>query len=538
MKTLYQFQAEAIRALYDYFRHNDGNPIIALPTGTGKSFVQAEFIRSLFEQWPKIRILGLTHVQTLISQNFEELICHWPLAPCGVCSTGLGHHNVSLPIVFGGIQTVVSRVDLLGHRDLLLIDECHLLSPRSESQYQRVIARLREKNPSCKVIGFSATPWRLGQGRLTDDGLFTDVAFDMTSMENFNQLLADGYLVPPVAPTRLKSGTELTQFDLSKVHSDGFKYNEKELDAASNQDKLNIQVCREMCELAHDRKSWLIFCASIDHAEQINRILQGLGIYSDVVHSKKDKEHNDRSIRAWKAGTLRCIVNKDMLTTGVNNPACDFIGALRGLVSSSLWVQMLGRGTRIFKESNKNNCLVADFAGNTRRLGPINDPIIPRKKTKNGEPGTPPIRICSECGVYNSASAKHCINCGYEFPVSSKLSNRASEESLIRTLDRKVETFDVQRIVYNTHQRESKLPTLKVSYFVGNGIKRYDDYVCLEHPGYAGRLARDWWRKHAESEPPSSCQEALARAQRELRVARRIHVWTTKKYPEITGVEF
>lgn len=426
MNEPYWFQQLAIERLYEYFSKATGNPLIALPTGTGKSYVIALFIKSVLDQWPNQRILCATHVKTLIQQNYDELTALWTLAPSGVCSAGLSSFDTTLPIIFGGVQSLVNRIGSLGHRDLLIIDEAHLLGNKSESSYQKLIAGLTETNPYLKVIGLSATCWRLGQGHLTDDGIFTDVALDMTSKDNFNLLLEQGYLLPPVPPTH-----EVTQIDLSKVKIDGYHYNAVQLDAASNQDSINKACCNEICEIFKDRKSWLIFTASIDHAENINKLLLEAGIDSNVVHSKKGTEHNDATIQLWKDGKIRCLVNKEMLTTGVNNPACDAIGCLRGMVSSALWVQALGRGTRVCPANNKQNCLVADFAGNTKRLGPINEPRIPRKPGK-GTPGTVPLRICKSCGAYNHAGARTCSGCGAEFERNTNLDISASEEEIVR----------------------------------------------------------------------------------------------------------
>lgn len=533
MKHPHYFQAEAIAAFYDYFESGKrGNVLMALATGTGKSFVIAWLIRDLLTRWPGVRVLSLVHVHTLIKQTYEELMELWPTAPAGICSAGLNRFDTSLPILFGGIQSAVKRVDQFGYRDLLIVDECHLCSPNEESQYQKVIARLRQKNPALRILGLSATIWRLGLGSLTEGGIFTDVIYDKTDLKSWNRLFAEGFLVPPI-PKRT-----LTELDLSQVHIQGYKFNERELDAASNQHDLNIKCCEEMCAMAGDRRCWLVFCASIDHAEKINSILRRFGVDSEVVHSKKGKEHNDATIKRWKEGRLRCIVNKDMLTTGVNNPACDFIGCLRGLVSSSLWVQMLGRGTRTFPSGSKTNCLVADFAGNTRRLGPINDPVIPRKPGKGSAPGTVPIRICDACGAYNHASARVCIGCGAEFPVNSRLVGEASEAPIVREEGPKLATYEVHHVTHKVHHKGER-PSLQVNYHVGNrGLQRYSEWVCLEHEGFASKKARDWWRMRAGAvEPPGSVNEAVERWL-ELRVPKKLTVDIGRKYPEITNMEW
>jgi DNA repair protein RadD len=526
VKTPFYFQREAVGATYKYFDEGGSAGLIALPTGTGKAFVQALLIKELLTKWPGLRVLCLTHVHTLIKQNYDELIEAWPLAPAGICSAGLGSFELSLPIVFGGIQSLINRSGGLGRRDVVIIDESHLVSPHQETGYQKVLGKLKEDNPKIKIIGLSATIWRLGQGYLTDDGIFKDTIYNKTDLAGFNEILNGGYLVPPI-PRRVEN-----EFDLSQVHRDGYKFREKELDAASNQDKLNRLVCEEIYEMAKGRRSWAIFCASIDHSEKINELFQKMGLDSEVVHSKKKGDHNDREIERWKAGKRRILVNKDMLTTGVNNPACDYIGALRGLISSSLWVQILGRGTRTCPRWNKQNCLVGDFAGNTKRLGPINDPVIPRKPGM-GSNGGPPIRICDQCGSYNHASARRCIFCDKEFAWESKVTQVASSEELIRTYGPKIIHQPVHSVTISDHQGKSGKVSLEVRFHVGKrGTVAYPVWLHFEHDGFARKISRDWWRDRTGAEPPETINEAVERW-REIRKPKRISVDVSTKYPQI-----
>jgi DNA repair protein RadD len=195
---------------------------------------------------------------------------------------------------------------------------------------------------------------------------------------------------------------------------------------------------------------------------------------------------------------------------------------------------MLGRGTRPSPDSGKENCLVLDFAGNTRRLGPINDPVKPRKPGK-GPAGEAPVRICENCGVYNHASARHCCNCGTEFLFETKIFATASNTELLRSDLPIVEYFPVSRVLYNLHEKEGAPPSIKVSYFCG--FQMFNEWVCLEHKGMPAKKARDWWRQRHQSEPPDTTHEALRRVS-ELRVPAKVRVWTNKKYPKVLSYEY
>jgi len=543
------YQDEGEYSIFDYFQSgNTGNPVVAMPTGTGKSIVIANFVRRVFANWPKQRIMMLTHVKELIEQNAEKLISVWPTAPLGFYSAGLKSRNTILPIIFGGVQSVSKAIKKsvessdgiplhmkhFGFRDLVIIDECHLLSPKEDSMYQYVINELLKINPNLKIIGFTATPYRLKQGMITDEGgLFTDICYDVTKIDSFNRLIAEGF-ISPLIPKRTS-----TEIDVSAVGLARGDFNSKQLQAAVDKDEITYAAVKETVEQGYDRKCWLVFATGVDNAEHIASMLDSFGIPAAACHSKLKAKENDIRIQAFKNGELRALVNNNKLTTGFDHPPIDLIAMLRPTLSPGLWVQMLGRGTRPSPDTNKENCLVLDFAGNTRRLGPINDPVKPRKPGKGG--GDAPVRICESCGVYNHASARICISCGAEFTFENKLFTTAGTDELLRSDAPIVEYFEVQKCLYRLHEKKNKEgirikpPSMKVSYFCG--LRMFDEWICLEHSGFAGKRARDWWRQRHAEEPPPTVYQALEKVS-QLRVPTRIRVWVNKKHPEILSAEW
>lgn len=524
------YQEEAIQSVFNYFNKHAGNPVIVMPTGTGKSIVIAEFIRRAFSMFPNQRVMMLTHVKELIAQNAEKLQSVWPNAPLGIYSAGLKQRDAMMPIVFGGIASVAKNTESFGHFDLILIDECHLLAPDSESMYQKVLAYLKTINPHIKVIGLSATPYRLKQGMLTDDGLFTDFCIDLSTPECFVRFINEGYLAPLIPfPTT-------TEIDVSSVGMTGGDFNRKQLEEVTDKDEINYNVCKEIIEKAYARKCWLIFCNGIEHAEHIASILNSFGIDATAVHSKKKAAENDKAIEDFKEGRLRCIVNSDKLTTGFDCPQIDFIGMVRHTMSPNLWVQMLGRGTR--PAEGKVNCLVLDFAKNTDRLGPINDPVKPKKPGEKKSAGDVPVKICEKCGAYNWGAARFCCNCSFEFTFKSHLMNFASRSELIKGLqtEPQIDWFKVDAVYYNLHSKEGKPPSIKVIYACG--FNQFVEWVCLEHPGLPQVKARDWWRRRHPSEPPVLTSHAIAIV-KELRKPELIKVHVNKKpYSEVIDYEF
>lgn len=526
-------QNDAVDSIFAYYENGGiGNPLVAMPTATGKSLVIAEFCKRTLQMWPKQRIMMLTHVKELIEQNAEKIKQQWPTVPLGIFSAGLARRDVHFPLIYGGVGSVVNCIPKFGHRDLLLVDEAHLISPKDDTNYKKVIKGLREINPNLKIIGFTATKYRTGQGLLTEGELFTDVCFDLTGFKEFNKLIADGYLVAPV-PKRTK-----TEFDISHVHMVAGDFNQDELQSAVDIESLTYAACKEAVEEGFDRHCWLAFASGIEHAEHIATTLQSMGIDALAIHSKMPAAEATRRINAYRAGKVRCLVNYGKLTTGFDYPPIDFIIMLRFTASTVLWVQMLGRGTRPSPATLKENCLVLDFARNTLRLGPINDPVIPKRRVKGEIPGVAPVRICESCGVYNHARAVVCCACGAEFPKVEKLVPTAGTEELIRQETEPVTVhFDVQRVIYNRYQKnKERPPMIKVSYWCG--LQMFSEFVCLEHPGFAQKKARDWWRERmGVMVAPPTTDDALKYVA-SLRQPKRIRVWTNKKYPEVLGYEY
>lgn len=517
------YQIEAVKSICKYFESNDGNPIVAMPTGTGKSVVIAMFLQIAFQYSKDQKILILTHVKELIEQNYLKLLTVWPSAPVGIYSSGLGRKEAGRKITFCGIQSVFKKAKEFGHVDLVIIDECHLVSPKENTSYNKFLKDLKGINPNLKIIGLSATPWRLSSGSLIGKGIFTDICFDLTSFKAFNWLLDQNYLAPLIP---MRTNFEL---DVSEVSVRGGEYVEAELQRAVDRDEVTSKALLEALDSAKDRGHLLVFASGVQHSINIADKLRKMGCPAIAVHSNLSKTERDAALRDFKSGKYRAAVNNNILTTGFDFPEIDCIIVLRPTKSSSLWVQMLGRGTRPCE--GKENCLVLDFAGNTRSLGPINDPHIPEKKKKGTK--IAPVKECENCGTYNHISVRNCIYCGQEFPFEIKIKERASTDELIKRDEPVVENFKVDHMTFSIHKKDSRPPSMKVSYYCG--LRVFNEFVCFEHGGYAAMKARRWWKEHCGSLFPETTNEAISRTG-EIKV-QSINVWINKKYPEVLSFE-
>jgi DNA repair protein RadD len=538
------YQAWAVQQLWEYFRTKDGNPVIAMPTGTGKSHVIADALHSFLSAYPMTRAMVLTHVKELISQNYSKFLACWPNAPAGIYSAGLKKKESHFPITFGGIASVAKKAHEFGHIDILFVDECDLINPVDLTMYTKFITALKVVNPFIKVIGLTATPWRSGFGHITGEGgLFTDVAVDMTGVDAFNWFIQQGYLVPLVPrPTKM-------ELNVDDVHMRGGDFIPGELQKAVDKQEITQKALREAMEIGHDRHKWLIFASGVEHARHIADELTMMGISCRAIYSGMDDSQRDQIISDYKAGRIKAISNNSILTTGFDDPEIDFIVMLRPTGSSRLWVQMLGRGTRplfmpgfdlettegriaSIAASQKQNTMVLDFAANIRKLGPINDPVIPGKKGSKAGPA--PVKLCMSCNTYNHSSVRFCHFCGAEFTFAVKLNVEASTEQLIKADLPIVEDFKVDHITYTLHTKVGSEPMLRVTYYCS--IRNFTDYVCLQHPegNYALLRAKKWWKERSPFDMPRTVDDALEKVQ-SLKSPTHLRIWINKKYPEIMG---
>jgi DNA repair protein RadD len=233
------------------------------------------------------------------------------------------------------------------------------------------------------------------------------------------------------------------------------------------------------------------------------------------------------------------LVNCGLYGRGWNWPALDLIAWVRATQSTALWVQGTVRGTRTAPE--KQSCLVLDFAGNIRRLGPINDPIIPLPRRKgDAVKGEAPVKECPQCFSYLHTRTMVCPDCGYVFPPPSTIKKTASEEDILKGADGppRVEEFKVLGIRYKSVMSKRGIPYLKVTYSVGthNFVERK---FFNSDNSFAKRNVKIWWTFRGGLLPvPADTDEAIERADSELAVPTVIRVDLASKYNDVVGCDF
>lgn len=470
------YQQDALDQLYAWFReHDTGHPALILPTGSGKSVVIAALCRDAVETWGG-RVLILSHVKEILVQDGRRLRGHWPNAPLGIYSAGLGWREIDERITLAGIQSVRSRAQEIGHQDLILVDECHLISHKDEGTYRQLIKELTEINPALRVVGLTATPWRLGHGAIDrGEALFSDLIKPI----DIETLVYLGHLCP------LRSKHTEVQIDVTGVHRRGGEWIESELQAAVDLDDQNHKIALEVVGRAEDRKAWLLFCTGVAHAYHMRDALRDEGILCETVVGSTPKVERDRILEAFRAGEIRAMTNANVLTTGFDYPDLDLIAFLRPTLSPTLYVQMAGRGMR--PKSHTDHCLVLDFAGLVATHGPITD-VVTREPGGGG--GEAPVKVCDVCQELCNISAKVCQACGAPFPEpeSEEKDYRLHNDDIMG--HDSVQEMAVESWLWEEYTSRAGNRMVRVAYY-GEELNApvIAEYLCLLHEGYAKRKA-------------------------------------------------
>lgn len=485
------YQEKAVDALYEYWANGMGDhPLIVAPTGAGKTAIISKLVSDAMS-FPGTRVLILTHVMELLQQGAAGLLKMCPHADIGFYSASIGQKRLDKPITFAGIQSVYREApNMIPPPDLVLVDEAHLIPKNSETRYGRFISELKQCNPMVKIVGLTATPYRLDSGFLHkgDEAIFDGIAYDIP----VGMLMDEGYLSPVI------SKGSLNKIDLTNVKMRGGEFNETDLAMAASDPALVEATVKEIVALGESRKAWLIFAAGLSHAAMIHQAFAREGFDIEVVSGEDPMNERTGKIEAFKRGERRGLINCGVLTTGFDHPAVDLVALVRATASAGLYVQIVGRGTRPVyapgvdmesKESRlahiakgpKPNCLILDYGQNVERHGFID--AIQVKPKGEGKGGAAPVKVCEACQTVNHAAVRNCIECGFEFPAPALNHSTKSYGGAMLSSQVEAEWLDVDTVDYALHQKEGKPDSVKVTYTCG--MVRQSEWLCPDHGGYA-----------------------------------------------------
>ncbi|WP_160621674.1 DEAD/DEAH box helicase [Mixta intestinalis] len=388
--TLRPYQQEAVAATLNHFRRSHQPAVIVLPTGAGKSLVIAELARLA-----RGRVLVLAHVKELVAQNHSKY-CALGLE-ADIFAAGLARKESQSKVVFGSVQSVARNLTLFDSAfSLLIVDECHRIGDDENSQYQQILTHLRQHNPQLRLLGLTATPYRLGKGwiyryhyhgmvRGDEGALFHDCIYELP----LRYMIKHGFLVPPE-----RLDMPVVQYDFSRLsaQANGL-FSEADLNRELKQQRrITPHIISQIVEFAAERKGVMIFAATVEHAKEVLSLLpEGKALVS----AETPGPERDALITAFKQQQVKYLVNVAVLTTGFDAPHVDLIAILRPTESVSLYQQIVGRGLRLCE--GKTDCLILDYAGNPHDL------FTPEVGAPKGKSDNVPVQVfCPACGFANT----------------------------------------------------------------------------------------------------------------------------------------
>ncbi len=501
---------------------------------SGKTHVMASICRDAVVTWGG-RVLILAHVKELLQQSVEKLHLTAPQLwnRIGIYSAGLGSRDTDHSIIVAGIQSVYKRAAELDAFDLIMVDECHLIKPSGEGMYRQFLAEARIVNPNVRLVGLTATPYRMTSGLICGpppEHMLNEVCYEV----GVRELIRDGYLCD------LKTKASAQKVDTSGLHVRGGEFVCGELEELMDDDGLVRKACDEIIELTGDRHSVLIFSSGVGHGRHISRIFQDeYGVECGFVCGQTPSRQRQEILRRFRQGQLKYLCNVNVLTTGFDAPNIDCVAMLRPTMSPGLFYQMIGRGFRT--HPGKTDCLVLDFGGNVLRHGPVDAIRVAEQKGGRGEA---PAKECPDCRALIAAGYTVCPECGYKFPPPERTRHDATASSEgILSGQSTVTDYPVQEVYYSVHTKRGAPPehpkTMRVEYQIGWRTYR-SEWICFEHDGWAARKAESWWRRRSDEPVPRTAQEAVDICERGgICRTSTIRVKSTvgEKYDRIVGYE-
>ena len=454
---LRDYQQAAFDAAVEFMSKCVDTCLIEAATGAGKSHIVAALADWINEQSGK-KVLCIAPSKELTEQNYSKFLMTGK--PASFFSASLGK-SLSNNVVFGTPVSILNSIEKFGANfAAVIIDECHGITPT----IKKIIDSIRAKNNRLRIVGLTATPYRLGSGYIfqhwpdgkkeeSKDPYFHNLVYRVTAQE----LIDRGFLTPPDNGEH-ESGYTTKALELNRLG----KFDQKEVEQTfEGKGRLTSKIVREVVALSADKMGVIFFAATIKHAEEIIESLPANK--SRIVTGKTKSKERDSIVKDFKLMRFKYLVNVSVLTTGFDAPHVDVIAILRATESAGLLQQIVGRGLRLHE--NKDQCLILDYAENLDRhcpdgdiFNPLISPILKGAKSAK-------IKAC-------------CALCGYENEFSARINK---------------EGFDVDEHGYFVDLSGKKIKTDKGEFLPGHHGRRCENEEIIR--GHHVRCEGRWSHK-------------------------------------------
>jgi superfamily II DNA or RNA helicase len=352
------YQVEAVTAAHRAHAQGVRRPAEVLATGAGKSVILAEVARtSAHGVAGGKRVVVLAHREELVQQNAQKVRDVAPDLRVGIVQAGM--NQVAAHVISASVQTLASPGRRAQLRDvgLVIVDECHHAPARTYvdvlDHFGCMAPGALTGSPFAVALGFTATMVR-GDGKALGD-IWQDVVY----VKDTAELIADGYLVRPVG-VRVR----VDDLQLGKVRKVAGDYSSKGLGDAIEDSMAPKKIVEALREHAPDRQT-LLFAPLVHTAEVIRDALRAGGFTAELVHGGTPPEERRRLLLAYRDGKVQVLCNAMVFTEGTDLPMTGCVVIARPTMNPGLFIQMVGRGLRLWP--GKHDCVVLDVVGATNR---------------------------------------------------------------------------------------------------------------------------------------------------------------------------
>lgn len=539
MTTLRPYQIDALRAIDDSLKTE---PIVLLKaiTGAGKTIILCRLVNRYFHETNR-SFLILAHKQEIIEQILNTFVRHTdiPSSDVCVCCAAMGSKQIHKRVTIGTIQTFAGVIDSYTGCDLLIVDEAHRITIGNNSQYDKVIKTLKTRKPHLRILGCTSTPSRLSHGycygtrcRPGARNLFPRINHEI----KYRELRDGGYLMPLTGMVAHADGLNA---DLAGVAINGDYVLDRLGEIMSREIHLQtaVQAIADHCE---GFKRICIFCCTIDHAERLSALLPG----STTVHSRLGAIERASNMIRWTTGECRIITSVNILAEGFDHPPLDCLVFARPTLSSTLFLQAVGRVLRT--SPGKDKAFLLDLTDNTSRFGTDLDNVkvtVPKgveaQMVKEGAMN----KICPMCDTTCHVALRECPECAFLWPEQEcVVAEELPELSAVAFEPTPPEWRDVHNMDVMEHQSKGNGKMLiRVSLDISTNNYRPETvslWMCLPdaYGGYAVQKSRDLWQIIGIGDMPESVPEAITRVS-DFIAPTRVLLDRNGEYPEVKDFE-
>ncbi len=555
---LRDYQKKALTVL-DADLKTQKNVLCSAIMGAGKTVLAARLINKYWHTTDR-HFLILAHKRELVEQFLKAFVTKTdiPAKDIGICCAGLNKKQTNKRLTIGTVQTFVGQIDDYYGCDLLVVDECHKVFIGTNSQYDQIIDKLRNKTPNMRLLGLTASPFRMGSGFIYGQrcrpgtiNLFSKINHKIT----YAELLEKNYLMPLFGEIAFD---QQLKADLETVDKSG-DYVLDQLGKVMTQEVHINTAVQAIKEYADGYKHLCVFACTIEHAEQLNdAINEEFPGEVTTVHSKLMPIERMANMTAWRGGSKRIITSVNILVEGFDFPALDCLVMVRPTESTGLFLQAIGRVLRI--SEGKEKALLIDLTTNTEKFSTDLDNmkvIIPKVAQDAGKNKNE--KYCPECDEKIHIVCKACPKCGHEWTAEENekiiakqmpelkkvlFRKKKTENPFPAILPEWYEVTDMDVKIHTSKKNKKKLGQI-ILYYEDSFSEFQDSFVsiwfCMPdfYEGYAVDKARITWKQFSDFPFPENIEKFIKiRDMNYIRMPTKVLLDHNEQWPSIKEISF